>query len=45
MADRPEESWDACVVAAINNSLEAAMQEQRDAELVREIGETVNPLV
>jgi transcriptional regulator with XRE-family HTH domain len=39
---RREESWNAEVVAAINNSLEAALQQERNPELVREISEKVN---
>ncbi len=38
---RREENWNAEVVAAINNSLEAARQQKRNPELVREIAKRV----
>jgi transcriptional regulator with XRE-family HTH domain len=38
---RPEESWNAEVVAAINNYLEAARQQERYPDLVRQIAEKV----
>jgi hypothetical protein len=38
---RPEESRNAEVVAAINNSLEAARQRERNPELIREISKRV----
>jgi hypothetical protein len=38
---RPEAEWNAAVVAAINNSLEAALQREQHPDLVREIREAV----
>lgn len=41
---RPEEGWNAEIVAAINNALESARQQKRHPDLVKEIEEVVNPL-
>jgi len=38
---RPEDGWNAAVVATINNSLEAARQQAQNPELVREVEEVV----
>jgi len=41
---RPEEGWNAEVVAAINNSLEARGQRERHPALVKEIAEAVHAI-
>jgi len=42
---RPEEGWNARVVAAINNSLEAVRQNEQDPDLRREIDAVLNSMV
>lgn len=39
---RPEEGWNAQVVATINLALETARQQKLDPELVKEVEEAVN---